>query len=108
MTATKQDINLRPAWAEEDHKLLVDMSSQLTILATEYQQTCKDLAGQKRTLYGPNGDDGLVTETKEMANTQKITNWILGSIGVASLGGVMWLIETVISMGTQLSKVAIR
>jgi hypothetical protein len=91
---------------EEDHKILKDTNAKLTAFLAEYpvahKAVCEDVAGVKRTLYGENGDDGLVTETNRHDTILKNAAWLLAIIIPIMTGGIGWLIFNAIQVAAKL------
>jgi hypothetical protein len=106
MLPTKQFVN---PYFEEDHQILKDTNTKVTAFMAEYpvahKALCDEVAGVKRTVYGENGDDGLVTENKQHETVLRNAAWLLSIVIPIMAGGIGWLIYNAIQVAATLAKV---
>ena len=106
MMPTNQIIN---PYIEEDHAILRDTNTKLTAFLAEYpvahKVLCDGLDGVKRTLYGEDGNDGLVTESKQHDTTLRNAAWLLTIILPIMASGIGWLIYNAIQVAAALARI---
>jgi hypothetical protein len=111
MAESKQNQNIRPAWYQEDHELLVSMNNALVAHIAQDPAVQRMLNDHECILQGADHKGGLIAAFAGLETKVKIIVGILSSLGLAAISAVGWLIVNFINISNTLnaiSKVAIR
>jgi hypothetical protein len=98
-------IDQMPEWYKEDHQTIKDTNEKLTIHIAKQERFESTINDHETILRGENKTNGLISKVNTLDVRQKIVYGILGTVGVATVSLLVWLVQNAVTVANNLSKI---